>query len=318
MASLPSQHPSLAIHMTDRATTPLISSAPSSNSSASHSPSSSKPQARARARQQRPLHPKQTKRQAATFSTSPPSSASSPTSSTPSSAGDDEDGDEDDDDDDDDDVEDEPPSPASRQAEALTNLSATALLSYDAAKRLGRGAPLRTMVEYPEGGPVVLHSYMCPMGLALGAPGRSTSSASLHTAAGAVGSAPGSVNGGDDHHGGGGGDGGDDDDGAGGGGPDAAATRGEGPRDGDHRSRSSRRTPTRPLSFVLDPAGDDGGGGGGGGGDMEGIDPSDPPMLASTVVAARAEDLREARRATARLEKVARVFQAEWVATGRR
>jgi hypothetical protein len=51
---------------------------------------------------------------------------------------------------------------------------------------------------------------------------------------------------------------------------------------------------------------------------MEGIDPSDPPMLTSTVVAPRAEDLREARRATARLEKVARVFQAEWVSTGRR
>lgn len=164
------------------------------------------------------------------------------------------------------------------------------------------------MVEYPEAGPVVLHSYMCPMGLALGVPGRNTSSASLHTAVGAVGSpAAGSVNGGDD--GGGDGDGVDD---GGGGGPDAA-----GPHDTATARRpnnTNRRAPSGPLSFALDPAGDEGGGGA----DMEGIDPSDPPMLTSTVVAPRAEDLREARRATARLEKVARVFQAEWVSTGRR
>lgn len=262
--------------MTDRATTPLISSA--SPTSSSTSPSSKR-----QAHQQQPHHSKQqqhTKRQTTTFSTSPPSSASSPPSSTHSSTEDDDD---------------EPPSPASRQAEALTSLSATALLSYDASKRLGRGAPLRTMVEYPDGGPVVLHSYMCPMGLALGVPGHNTSSTSLHTAVGAVGSAHGSVNGGDDH------DGGGDDGGGGGQGPDAVS-----------RADVGRRTPTRPLSYALDPAGDNGGG------DMEGIDPSDPPMLTSTVVAPRAEDLREARRATARLEKVARVFQAEWVATGRR
>lgn len=161
------------------------------------------------------------------------------------------------------------------------------------------------MVEYQDGGPVVLHSYMCPMGLALGVPGRNTSSASLHTAAGAVGSAQGSVNGGDDHAGDG-----DDAGGGGGGSPPDVVSRAEG---ADLGGRLGRRTPTGPLSFALDPAGDRGGGG-----DMDGIDPSDPPMLTSTVVAPRAEDLREARRATARLEKVARVFQAEWAATGRR
>lgn len=178
------------------------------------------------------------------------------------------------------------------------------------------------MVEYPDAGPVVLHSYMCPMGLALGVPGRNTSSASLHTAVGAVGSpAAGSVNGGED--GGGGHDGDGVDEGGGGGGPDTAGPHdgNAASRDGDHRRRpnnnnNSRRAapPTGPLSFALDPAGDEGGGAA----DMEGIDPSDPPMLTSTVVAPRAEDLREARRATARLEKVARVFQAEWVSTGRR
>lgn len=168
------------------------------------------------------------------------------------------------------------------------------------------------MVEYPDGGPVVLHSYMCPMGLALGAPGRNTSSTSLHTAAGAVGSPPGSVNGGDDdrdhdgdgHDSGGGGRGGR------GGSSDAAP----GTEGGNHHHRGRQTPTTGPLSFALDPAGGDGGGGA----DAEGIDPSDPPMLTSTVVAPGAEDLREARRATARLERVARVFQSEWVATGRR
>ncbi|KAL1865041.1 hypothetical protein Daus18300_007388 [Diaporthe australafricana] len=290
MASLPSQHPYLALHMTDRATTPLISS---SSSASSSSPSQTQAQRQSQSQSQ---HQRQTKRPAATtkpttFSTSPPSTPSSRSSSPSSSSVD------------------EPPSPATRQATALASLSATALLSYDAAKRLDRGAPLRTMVEYPDGGPVVLHSYMCPMGLALGVPGRNLSSASLHTAAGAVGgSAAGSVNGGA-------GDGGDDDDagGGGGGGSGIAAARAaeRGGRDGDHRKG---RTPTRPLSFALDPAGGDDGGGGG---DAEGIDPSDPPMLTSTVVAPRAEDLREARRATGRLERVARVFQTEWVATGR-
>lgn len=294
MASLPSQHPSLAIHMTDRATTPLISSAASSTSRPSSSTQLQSHHHHHSKQQRKRQHPK-------AFSTSPPSSTSSPPSS---SAGSEDEEDEDDD----------PPSPATRQATALTSLSATALLSYDAAKRLGRGAPLRTMVEYPEAGPVVLHSYMCPMGLALGVPGRNTSSASLHTAVGAVGSpAAGSVNGGED-----GGDGVDEGGGEGGGdaaGPhDTAAAR-----EGDHHRRrpnnnNNRRAPSGPLSFALDPAGDEGGGGP----DMEGIDPSDPPMLTSTVVAPRAEDLREARRATARLEKVARVFQAEWVSTGRR
>lgn len=120
------------------------------------------------------------------------------------------------------------------------------------------------MVEYPENGPVVLHSYMCPMGLALGVPGRRNngSSESLATAVG-------------------------------------------GKADDDEVRRS---TPTIPV-------GDDDGGADA---PAEDIDPSDPPMLTSTVVAPRAEDLREARRATARLEKVARVFQAEWVSTGRR
>ncbi|KAK2616095.1 hypothetical protein N8I77_002804 [Diaporthe amygdali] len=292
MASLPSQHPSLALHMTDRATTPLISSSSSSSSSSSQSQAQQQ-------QQHQPPHQKHTKRPT-TFSTSPPSTPSSPTSTTSSSPS----------------TIDEPPSPASQQASALTSLSATALLSYDAAKRLDRGAPLRTMVEYADGGPVVLHSYMCPMGLALGVPGRNLSSASLHTAGGAAGGSPaGSVNGGDD-----------DDDGGGGRGSEAAAAASsragsggaarESSGEQQHRSRSTGRgtgtaaTPTRPLSFALDPAA-------AGGGDDEGIDPSDPPMLTSTVVAPRAEDLREARRATARLERVARVFQSEWIATGR-
>lgn len=45
------------------------------------------------------------------------------------------------------------------------------------------------MIEYPARGPVVLHSYLCPMSLALGTPGRRArrrpSQDSLTTAAGA-------------------------------------------------------------------------------------------------------------------------------------
>ncbi|ROV88950.1 hypothetical protein VPNG_10195 [Cytospora leucostoma] len=173
MASLPAQHPRLALHLTDRALTPLISSSPSSLTSTS---------------QQRQQHPhnntsrKQSypSKRPPVFSTSPPSDddadlSSSPTSSSTSS----------------------PTSAAataaaaaaarrSEEESALTNLTSTALSAYDAAKRLGKGAPLRTMVEYPDAGLVVLHSYMCPMSLTLGTPGRKASSDSLRTAAGAV------------------------------------------------------------------------------------------------------------------------------------
>lgn len=157
------------------------------------------------------------------------------------------------------------------------------------------------MVEYPDGGLVVLHSYMCPMSLALGAPGRNASSASLHTTAGGAhhhhryheglaagyeSAAASTVNGGD--------------------GASALGLAGQ-PAPGIGRPRTP--TAARPLSSaMMDPATDS---------DVEGEEsPNAPPMLISTVVAPRAEDLREARRAAGRLERIARVFQAEWVVEG--
>lgn len=272
MASLPAQHPRLALHLTDRALTPIISSSSSYSSPTSasqqqqqqhhHNPSSKKKKTNHSYPPTRP-----------TFSTSPPESPS-------------------DDNDDDDDDESTPSSPSSsvttapQAEEALSSLSSSALSAYDAAKRLGKGAPLRTMVEYPDGGLVVLHSYMCPMSLALGNPGRNASSASLHTTAGGPAH---------HHHDG------------------VAAAAGPATSGATNGATSRPRTPTaaRPLSpsaAMMDlPADWDG----------EGEEsPNAPPMLISTVVAPRAEDLREARRAAGRLERIARVFQTEWAVEG--
>lgn len=138
------------------------------------------------------------------------------------------------------------------------------------------------MVEYPGAGLVVLHSYMCPMSLALGAPGgRRASSDSLHTAASA-----------------------------------AASGAAEGP--------AAEGLRARPRSSGLDPLDSDGEDGDdhddddddGEEEEGQGGSPNAPPMLIGTVVAPRAEDLREARRAAARLERIARVFQTEWVVEG--
>ncbi|KAM5352229.1 hypothetical protein ACJ41O_004952 [Fusarium nematophilum] len=48
------------------------------------------------------------------------------------------------------------------QLESLTSLTSSALSSQTAAQRLGLGRPQRLMVEYPDRGPVVLHSYLDP------------------------------------------------------------------------------------------------------------------------------------------------------------
>lgn len=53
---------------------------------------------------------------------------------------------------------------------------------------------------------------------------------------------------------------------------------------------------------------------GGDGPEGDGGDVEDPPMFVAVVVGASAEDGREARRAAARLERVARDFQREWTA----
>lgn len=44
--------------------------------------------------------------------------------------------------------------------------------------------------------------------------------------------------------------------------------------------------------------------------------PNAPPMLINTIVAPAADELRDARRAASRMERIARVFQTEWIAEG--
>lgn len=135
--------------------------------------------------------------------------------------------------------------------ESLTALTSSALSSQTAAQRLGLGRPQRLMVEYPERGPVVLHSYLDP---------RDTAEATVagnNNAAAAVSSRPGSAPG--SSHG-----------------PD---------------SRSE------PPSTKDDPRSEDA-----------------APLLVGVVVAGSADEAREARRASARLERVGREFQKEWVA----
>ncbi|KAJ4318958.1 hypothetical protein N0V84_006582 [Fusarium piperis] len=132
--------------------------------------------------------------------------------------------------------------------ESLTALTSSALSSQTAAQRLGLGRPQRLMVEYPERGPVVLHSYLDPRDAA-----EANTAGNNATAAAAVSSRPGSSH------------------------------------DTDSRSE--------PPPAKDDPRSEDA-----------------APLLVSVVVAGSADEAREARRASARLERVGREFQKEWVA----
>ncbi|KAH6985698.1 hypothetical protein BKA56DRAFT_669957 [Ilyonectria sp. MPI-CAGE-AT-0026] len=74
--------------------------------------------------------------------------------------------------------------------ESLTSLTSSALASQTAALRLGLGRPTRLMVEYPDRGPVVLHSYLDPRD-APDAPGSGAGSAAhLSSAVTTPGAAP--------------------------------------------------------------------------------------------------------------------------------
>ncbi|KAF4468888.1 hypothetical protein FALBO_4231 [Fusarium albosuccineum] len=145
--------------------------------------------------------------------------------------------------------------------ESLTSLTSSALSSQTAAQRLGLGRPQRLMVEYPERGPVVLHSYLDPRDAVEPTTGNSNAAA-VAAAAAAVSSSsrPGSARG--SSHG-----------------PDSRAPRSEPPPPQD------------------DPRSEDA-----------------APLLVGVVVAGSADEAREARRASARLERVGREFQREWVA----
>lgn len=50
--------------------------------------------------------------------------------------------------------------------------------------------------------------------------------------------------------------------------------------------------------------------------DMDNREDPDVPMLIATVVAPAAQDLKDARRAAGRLERVAKAVQTEWIAQG--
>ncbi|EOO02904.1 hypothetical protein UCRPA7_1600 [Phaeoacremonium minimum UCRPA7] len=240
MASLPAQHPRLALHLTDRALTPIISSGNPTTSHSSSSQSQSQQQKQKQQQQQ-------------------------------------------------------------QQLAALSALSTTALTAYDAAKRLDMGSPLRVVVEHGPvaptddhgdggGGPLVLQSFMCPMSLALGPTGRgrrgSDSDGSLDTAVTPT------------EGGGGGGSGGAHTPEAG-----ASAVNGTSSRGAEGSSRQVLG------SAVIDDEDDE---------DDEDDGANHPPMLIGVVVAPGADDASEARRAAGRLERLARVFQTEWVAEQRR
>ncbi|RSL56518.1 hypothetical protein CEP53_006761 [Fusarium sp. AF-6] len=136
--------------------------------------------------------------------------------------------------------------------ESLTALTSSALSSQTAAQRLGLGRPQRLMVEYPERGPVVLHSYLDPRDTTEASAAGNNNAAAV-AASSRPGSAPGSSHG-----------------------PD---------------SRSE------PPPAKDDPRSEDA-----------------APLLVGVVVAGSADEAREARRASARLERVGREFQKEWVA----
>ncbi|KAH7192982.1 uncharacterized protein B0J16DRAFT_411623 [Fusarium flagelliforme] len=136
--------------------------------------------------------------------------------------------------------------------ESLTALTSSALSSQTAAQRLGLGRPQRLMVEYPDRGPVVLHSYLDPRD----AVDTTTNNAAV-AASSRPGSAPGSSHGAD--------------------------------------PRAPRSVPA-PTSH-HDPRSEDA-----------------APPLVGVVVAGSADEAREARRASARLERVGREIQKEWAA----
>lgn len=156
------------------------------------------------------------------------------------------------------------------------------------------------MVEYGgNGGPVVLHSYLCPMSLALGVPGRKSSHESLRTGAG-VGVDEAAYSGGG---------------GGGGRGEERAAVpgdnnnnnnNGEAPTTNNKLSQQLTIHNSRPHSPSRSSPSDDG---------QDHDSPNAPPMLIGTVVAPKGEDLRDARRAAVRLERVAKIFQTEWLST---
>ena len=168
------------------------------------------------------------------------------------------------------------------QAQALSSLTTAALAAYDSASRLDLGLPQRILIETGSSGPVILHSYLNPQS------SPRPQSRQAHAALG-----PG--------------------------------------RDIVGQAREELRS----LSGMTDDTstaaqGDEGGklvnGDGHGETDESGLGAGEeapaaeddgamllPPLLVATVVAAGAGDTMEARRAAARLERMGREFQKEFM-----
>ncbi|KAI1418624.1 hypothetical protein F5Y13DRAFT_3546 [Hypoxylon sp. FL1857] len=193
------------------------------------------------------------------------------------------------------------------QLDALTTLSHGALSAHESALRLGLGSPQRIMVEHPDGGPVLLQSFLrADTHPATSATNTNTntnttatanpSSSSSSTAAGATGNAT-TANGQ----------------------PSSEPTEATSPL-----SPSASASPTSAVERRLqqlqlhgsnslaldDPTGattptlE--------AGEEEGEDANTPPMFVGLVVAPSADEARDARRAAARLERVGREIQARW------
>jgi hypothetical protein len=189
------------------------------------------------------------------------------------------------------------------QLEALTSLTSAALTSHATLLRLGLGKPQRIMVEHGTG-PVVLHSFLDPESAAAGTSSASgtnpnhnpshgnttspnnpgthhpTDSINAHTNGETAAAAAANENG------------------------EVTATSngngtGRGPVVGTGNGNGKALAATAAEEEVED-------------------DTVGAPLLVGLVVAESADDALEARRAAARLEKVGREFQREWIVEERR
>ncbi|RCI12768.1 hypothetical protein L249_1043 [Ophiocordyceps polyrhachis-furcata BCC 54312] len=168
---------------------------------------------------------------------------------------------------------------SSSNLESLTSLASSAIASHTSAHRAHLGRPQRIMVEYPDRGPVLLHTYLDPRDAALPSYNPDASSSSS--------SSPSSPSSYSSYF------------------PDEPAAAvipklgrsnlKEGRNHKNDGEADVRRDNHANDSRAEEPA----------------------PFLVGLVVAASPDDAAEARRAATRLERVGRDFQREWIAAER-